>query len=358
MILCWRIQRLQVVFLLVCGVFCFSACTNANEKLADGELVAFDKEIATAVTKTPQPTVTMTPIPPSPTPLDITLTPLFDFVFPTATATAVPTATPTAVPLPPCEEPGQLSDGVVTSTLTKGADMAYRIYLPPCYGRDGRSYPTLYMIAGNNQAAGIWDYLGLDEAAEEAMLKGEIPPYLIVMVSSGLLALTTNGGPGSYEQFFMDELIPAIEAEYCAWPDHEGRALGGLSRGGYWSLEIAFRHPDEFAGVGGHSSSLYDYSAGPDVNPQYTGVENNLGDLRVYIDIGEQDIGIYNTRKLHEDMEAAGVAHEWILNPGLHDHPYWRTHVTDYVAWYGSLWSQSRADYPTCDKPVSGDSPK
>ena len=340
------------LFLLVCGIMLFTSCTNANVELAKSGIAA-----ATTATFMPQLSLsaTLTPVPLSPTPLDITLTPLFDFVFPTATATPTVMPTLTSTPLPPCTEPGHLTDGVVTSTLTKGGDMAYRIYLPPCYGRDGRNYPTLYMIAGNNQAAGIWDYLGLDEAAEEAVLKGEIPPYIIVMVSSGLLALTTNGGPGSYEQFFMDELIPTIEADYCAWPDSTGRALGGLSRGGYWSLEIAFRHPEEFAGVGGHSSSLYDYSAEPDVNPQFTGVNNELGELRVYMDIGEQDIGIYNTRKLHEDMETAGVAHEWVLNPGLHDHPYWRTHVSDYVAWYGSLWSHDRGAYPLCDKPAPDD---
>lgn len=226
--------------------------------------------------------------------------------------------------------------------------MAYRVYLPPCYEENGRVYPTLYMLPGNNQTDAIWDSLGLDETAETAIHNSQIPPLIIVMPDGGWLALNSSGGPNSYETVIIDDLLPFIEANYCAWPDSAGRAIGGLSRGGYWALEIAFRHPQQFAGVGGHSASLLDIAAGPDLNPQFTGLSNDLGDLQIYLDIGQNDGGITNTQKLHTDLTNQGIAHTWILNEGGHNNAYWSAHLADYLGWYASLWPAELDQYPPC----------
>lgn len=226
--------------------------------------------------------------------------------------------------------------------------MAYRVYLPPCYGENGRSYPTLYMLPGNDQTDAIWDSLGLDETAELAIQNNEIPPLIIVMPDGDWIALNSSGGPYSYESVIMDDLIPFIEGNYCVWSGGNGRAVGGLSRGGYWALEIAFRHPEQFASVGGHSASLYDVAAGPDLNPQYTGLTHNLGDLRIYLDIGENDGGINNTQKLHEDLAAQEIPHTWVINQGGHDTAYWTAHLKEYLDWYGAGWANSSESAPGC----------
>jgi enterochelin esterase-like enzyme len=146
----------------------------------------------------------------------------------------------------------------------------------------------------------------------------------------------------------LAELIPFIESHYCVWAEANGRALGGVSRGGYWALEIAFRHPEQFVSVGGHSAALYDIAAGPALNPQYTGINNDLGDLRIYFDIGAEDYLITNIRRLHEAMETADIPHTWVLNSGIHENSYWSAHVADYLAWYTIPWSFERETYPLC----------
>lgn len=234
----------------------------------------------------------------------------------------------------------------MTSQL--GGPSNYRIYFPPCYELNGRSYPTLYMLPGNIHTDAIWDELGLDEAAEQAILADAISPLLIVMADGGHLATNSSGGPGSYESYILNELIPHVEATTCAWADPAGRAIGGLSRGGYWALEIAFRFPAHFASVGGHSAALIDSYAWPAVNPQYTGLSQDLGDLRVYFDIGENDWVINNIRKLHTDMEAANIAHTWVLNSGQHEEAYWAAHVDDYLAWYTKPWQEEEAQGVAC----------
>lgn len=168
------------------------------------------------------------------------------------------------------------------------------------------------------------------------------------MPDGGPIANNTSGGPSSYEALILDELIPLIEATTCAWPEAAGRAIGGLSRGGYWALEIAFRHPDHFASVGGHSAALLDTHAGTDVNPQYTGLANDLRDLRIYLDIGSDDYLIANIRRLHEEMVAAGVDHVWMLNDGRHENAYWSAHLAEYLVWYAEPWARERELFPRC----------
>jgi enterochelin esterase-like enzyme len=246
-------------------------------------------------------------------------------------------AVPTATAVPPCPEPGRVLAGSYSSALT-GQAQAYRIYRPPCYGRSGLVYPTLYLFHGNIHTAAKWDELGIDEAAEAAISAGQIPPLLIVMPDGGRLANESSGGPYSFEGLVVDELIPHIEQNYCAWPEARGRAVGGLSRGGYWALEIAFRHPALFASVGGHSAALLDTHAGRELNPQFTGLANELGDLRVYLDIGQDDYLRTNVQRLHEEMEAAGLAHTWLLNPGRHEDAYWAEQLAAYLLWYAEGW--------------------
>ena len=284
-------------------------------------------------------------VPPTATP---PLSPL-PIVVSLPTETPQPTATPQPSPPPsptPCTSSGRIETGIFNSQA--GGPMAYRIYLPPCYGENGRSYPTLYMLPGNNQTDAIWDNLGLDETAETAIQNNEIPPLIIVMPEGGWIALNSSGGPYSYESVIIDDLIPFIETTYCAWPNGNGRAIGGLSRGGYWALEIAFRHPEQFTRVGGHSASLLDVAAGPDLNPQFTGLARDLGDLRIYLDMGENDGGIGNTRKLHEDLTTQDIPHTWVLNTGGHDNAYWMAHLKEYLDWYGAGWSSIVNPLPNC----------
>lgn len=269
------------------------------------------------------------------------------------TATHTPTVTPTPQPTR-CAEAGRV-EFASFSSATAGGDHRYAVYLPPCYIAEGYNYPALYLLAGNIHDETKWLELGLEQAATAAIQDGTLPPLVIVMPDGGWLANNTSGGPGSYESLILDELIPHIEQSYCVWSAQEGRAIGGLSRGGYWALEIAFRFPERFASAGGHSAALLDSFAGPAINPQYTALSNNLGDLRIYLDIGAEDYLRTNTIQLHEDMQAAGVAHEWHLNDGQHVDAYWAEHVSDYLHWYAAPWPVDRSAYPPCDLNASAD---
>ncbi len=302
-------------------------------------------QVMTRAVVAPLPTPTRAAAAQTPSPTPIILPPTA--VPPTATA---PTATPLPQPSPApgCTSPGHIEQGTFPSAVT-GGPFKYRVYLPPCYGEDGRVYPTLTMIGGNIHDDGIWDALGLDEAAEAGIADGSLPPLIIVMPDAGWLANNTSGGPASYESLIVGELLPHIESQTCAWPAREGRAIGGLSRGGYWSLEIAFRNAGLFRSVGSHSPALIDSFAGPDVDPVSTGVANDLGGLRILVDIGDRDPYLRNAQPLHDALTAGGVAHDWRVGEGGHDEAYWRARVSDYLAWYADGWRIPRESLPLCE---------
>lgn len=267
-----------------------------------------------------------------------------------ATSAQLPTSDDpsiTLTPTSPCATPGRIETGTLDSAVA-GEPMRYRVYLPPCFGQDGRVYPVLYLFGGNIHDDAFWDALGIDEAAEAAITAGTMPPLLIVMPDNGWLANTTTSGPASYEGFVLNELIPHIERAYCAWAAREGRAVGGVSRGGYWSLMMAFRHPDVFRSVAAHSPALIDSFAGPAEDPSVTGVVNELGDLRIWIDIGRRDSYLAQAQPLHDALAADGVVHEWRVMEGIHEPAYWQAHLLDYLLWYSEGFPADRAALPDC----------
>lgn len=269
---------------------------------------------------------------------------------PTATNTAPPMPTPAPSPSPtatPCPETaGRVVAGVFPSPI-QGGEQRYRIYLPPCYGQSGRLYPTLYLFHGNIHTEAYWDDLGVDEAADAGIAAGRLPPFLIVLPFGGEIANATSGGGRSFEGVVLNDLIPYIEDSYCAWPEAAGRAIGGLSRGGYWSLEIGFRHTELFAAVGGHSAALFPDNAGRAHNPLSTGANPSLDGLPIYIDIGEADYLRSGASELHGVLTRARVSHVWQLNPGRHEDAYWRAHQAEYLAWYAAYWPAGASEYPS-----------
>ena len=275
---------------------------------------------------------------------------------PTVTPTISPTVTPTVTPSPtlaatptvtPCAEAaGQVLMGTFPSP-TQGWDPPYRVYLPPCYGQNEQLYPALYLFHGNVYSESHWDDLGIDEAADVGITAGTLPPFVIVMPFGGEIANNSSGGAWSFEGVVLNDLIPYIEDRYCVWPEAAGRAIGGLSRGGYWSLEIGFLHPELFGAVGGHSAAIFPDNAGPLWNPLSTGSDPRLVELPIYLDIGEQDWLRQGVFDLHDVLTAAGTPHVWQVNPGAHGDDYWREHAAEYLAWYASHWPADQSGFPS-----------
>jgi enterochelin esterase-like enzyme len=283
---------------------------------------------------------------------------------PSRTPTSIP-PTPTDIPIPPTETPwrcteteGQIVDLEFDSTIV-GRPMSYRAYLPPCYSDTGRRYPYAILMHGSDQDQTEWtDLLGADEALERGMSLGALPPMILIFPdgggANGLANINVFREGFSWESYILDELMPQIETNFCTWNTREGRAIGGISRGGFWAYLIGLRHPGVFGAIGGHSAFFDSDNAPPTHNPLDLArtVTFPLGEQpRLWMDVGRDDYARDGIERFVNALSERGIDPGFTLHPeGRHEISYWRDHVSEYLSFYGLTWSRELRDLPSCSE--------
>src|SRR4051794_19294497 len=133
-----------------------------------------------------------------------------------------------------------------------GRPVHVRILLPSSYAdHPAKRYPVLYLFHGTSGRASDWEETGDAERTTA--------PYdvITVMPDCGFdgdggfwftdwVDRTTSHGPSQFESYLIDQLVPWVDANLRTIPAREGRAVAGLSQGGYGAAEMAARHPDLF----------------------------------------------------------------------------------------------------------------
>ena len=223
--------------------------------------------------------------------------------------------------------------------------MAVNVYLPPCYRPDRFKYPTLYLLQGNNHEIGGWIDIGVTRIANMQMSLGMIPPFIIVMPANGQFGRNPYTwswkGPASYEGFLVNELVPFVDGKFSTWAQRDGRAIGGISRGGYWSIQVAFANPDKFSVMGAHSPSITDKLIGAGANFTMLSMAKTVTDvntIRIWIDAGNTDWAQKDAKKLAADLDKIQVPYQLSFGLGAHGDPTWAARVADYLAFYSSQW--------------------
>lgn len=184
-------------------------------------------------------------------------------------------------------------------------------------------YPALYLLHGANADNTQWVDLEAASDADDLISKQLAPPFIIVMPDSGY-----HSGE-DYGAFVQNDLIPEIEKTARVERTRQGRAIGGLSLGGYWALKLALAHPDLFEAVGGHSPATGGLSlanAAPDPG------------LRIYLDVGRDDSLAGGVETFDAALRTRGITPEFHLYPGNHSRPYWRSHTQEYLEFYARTW--------------------
>ncbi len=287
------------------------------------------------------PTSTPTPLPtPIPEPSDTPTPP-------------PPTASPTATPWVCREKQGQLVNLSFSSKVAR-ADIAYRVYLPSCYGETTRRYPYVILMHGSDADQTQWtEQLNVHEVLEAGLAANALPPMILIMPDGGDLANTNVFKDGaSWESVVVDELVPEVEKNFCTWNAREGRAIGGISRGGFWAFEIAFRHFDLFGAVGGHSPFFDPEIAPPAYNPLSLAktVQFPPGlQPRIWLDAGKDDYARPNVEVFQRTLAGRNIDPGYTMNPtGKHEVAYWAQHVAEYLSFYGQTWPRNIEDLPSC----------
>ncbi|MFD7256980.1 alpha/beta hydrolase [Streptomyces sp. NPDC059874] len=271
-----------------------------------------------------------------------------------------------------------------------------RILLPENYRRDpARPYPVLYLLHGGTGDVEQWSKT--DEGNVTAALAGSAFPGIVVMPEGGKAGWYSDW-PGhtdgffapQWETFHVEQLVPWIDANFNTVRAASGRAVAGVSMGGYGALRYAGRHPEVFSAVGAFSAGtdihhpgaqnliadstwavgasivwtgLFDGkfrvtgdtpyrmatvfgppSGWPALNPVNLALDGKYapysGRMALYAGgaggAGETDIGL-GAAALHQDLKDRGVAHRYCQGAGEHQWPYWVPELQDFVAFvYGT----------------------
>jgi hypothetical protein len=197
-------------------------------------------------------------------------------------------------------------------------NLRYRVYLPSCYQSSGVKYPYVLLMHGSNTDDSHFDRLEMDEALMRDVALGRLPPMALVLPFGGEIANTNIFLiDGSYEYVILNELMPLVESTYCLQNTPDGRAIGGISRGGFWAYLIGFRHPDLFTAVGGHSPFFDLYHAPDTHNPLALAmtVEWPENAPHLYIDRGQDDYAQVNIDLIVERLTERGVPFTYVLHP-------------------------------------------
>jgi S-formylglutathione hydrolase FrmB len=143
-----------------------------------------------------------------------------------------------------------------------------RILLPTGYSaarNRHRRYPVFYLLPGTGGAASDWTEAGGAERVSAGRPMIVVMPDIAIRGDGG--GWCTNwfnrntaqtGGAHDWETFHIHQLIPWVDQNLRTRTTRSGRAIAGLSQGGFCSMSYAARHPDLF-GI------ALAYSGAPDI---------------------------------------------------------------------------------------------
>ena len=135
-----------------------------------------------------------------------------------------------------------------------GRTTRVRVLLPAGYDDPAAAatrYPMLLLLHGASGDERAWTQAS-DVEAHTAGLD-----LIVVMPDGGPTSFYSDwiDGP-AWETHHLGELVPWIDATYRTTGTREGRAIAGLSMGGFGTMAYAARHPDLFSSAASFSGAV------------------------------------------------------------------------------------------------------
>lgn len=219
------------------------------------------------------------------------------------------------------------------------------IVLPSGYASSTRRYPVVYFLHGLPASPYAFRGVGflergLDRLGSRAILvapqgarDGDSDPEYL------------DWGPGrNWETAVGEELPRYVDAHFRTIRDRRGRALVGLSAGGYGATLIAFHHLDRFGVVESWSgyfhptdpSGTKPLARGPDASAhafvRRLRVDERRRPTFLAFYVGREDRRFRAENELLDrELRAAGVRHVFHVYPGGHEQTVWIAHAEQWL---------------------------
>ena len=231
-----------------------------------------------------------------------------------------------------------------------GGRLHYEVYLPAGYDRGTKRYPVVYVLHGLPAQGDAYTALGFVERAADTLARRAIVVVPQAARSGESDPEYLDRGPGDeWETAIVSELPRVIDARFRTIRSRSGRALVGISAGGYGAMHLAFDHLDEFSVV--ESWSGYFHPTDPtgtktlelgsptadalaDVHALLPEVQNRIRALGTFVAfyVGRDDSRFYaENEQLNQELSAAGVPHVFRAYPGGHDQALWQRYAAPWL---------------------------
>jgi len=184
-------------------------------------------------------------------------------------APSSPVCAPRATP--PTAQLTELSDVVVNGdqrihqvtfrSAALNGTVSTDVLLPAAYDPSGATrYPMLFLLHGHGGHFDDWVNHGVEG------IVGDLP-VIVVMPDGGYDGFYTDwygsdldghtpNPPPAWETFHLRELLAWVDQHYPTVGTRSGRAVAGLSMGGFGSTSYPARHPDLFVAAGAFSGAV------------------------------------------------------------------------------------------------------
>ena len=235
-----------------------------------------------------------------------------------------------------CNDVGTLSRETYASPVGN-QERRFHIYLPPCYDSTAERYPLLMLLHGSNADDLQWPLLGFLQSLETAISEGRSAPMIVLMPFGGAVANDNSFHGDSYDQILL-RLLSIVSERYRVG---DARAIGGVSRGGFWAYHLGLRYPDQFVAIGGHSP-FFDADHVPAAYNPLNLAATLPADthLKLWLDRGTNDYAAPGIEQMHVNLQARRVPHEYLVYPGGdHSEASWSRSIDEYLAFYSRALS-------------------
>lgn len=230
-------------------------------------------------------------------------------------------------------------------TKSLGRHVTYTAILPdPRFGLG--PFPVLYQLHGRSDDHTAW-------VVHSRLVDHVAGLPLIVVLPDGAISQWRNITTSErYEDFVTVDLMEHVQATFHVRPGRS--AIGGLSMGGGGAIRLGLKHPDLYASIWAHSSSIptaAEMRSGPSeeetIRDDIYGLAANLVEApdlpRLSFDCGTEDTLISQNRAFHAHLDSLGIAHTYREYPGAHTWTYWDLHVHDALQQHAEVLGIARA---------------
>ena len=233
----------------------------------------------------------------------------------------------------------------------EGFNRRVTVYTPAAY--DGKKrFPVLYLLHGIGGDEEAWMDLGrASQILDNLIASGQAEPMIVVMTNGNISQQAAPGyGPegfvvpsmglpktmeGSFEAAFP-EIVKFIDGKYRTIAKKSGRAIAGLSMGGFHSMQISKEYPDMFDYVGLFSAALNvgGQQAG---SPIYENVDQKVDTqfakgLKLYwIACGNTDFLYQNNLDYMASLKERGHDYIYYETGGGHIWRNWRDYLSKFL---------------------------